>query len=177
MDHSNSPKVTNGEATRDSYVFGAIAGLAYINMVAAWGGFVFVLNLIALHAAVLVILGRYSSKLHRAYSLFFIIGTFGAVNVPVVGWNPFKSFEQIGALAVFLVYQVLEYCEIQRRAKNLSLIQVFKLRVQIFAPIFMIVLVVANQLFLMGYFGPLTARVRGLFVQHTRTGNNLIILN
>ena len=25
-----------------------------------------------------------------------------------------------------------------------------------------------------GYFGPLSARVRGLFVQHTRTGNPLV---
>merc|ERR1719231_2178630 len=34
--------------------------------------------------------------------------------------------------------------------------------------------VVAAMLFQMGYFGPLSARIRGLFVQHTRTGNPLV---
>jgi dolichyl-diphosphooligosaccharide--protein glycosyltransferase len=59
------PNTKNGQATRDSYVWGAITGVAYIYMVAAWGGFVFVLNLIGLHAAVLVALGRYSSKVRE----------------------------------------------------------------------------------------------------------------
>lgn len=37
---------------------GALAGLAYIYMVAAWGGYVFVVNMIGAHAALLVLLGR-----------------------------------------------------------------------------------------------------------------------
>eukprot|EP01050_Picozoa_sp_SAG11_P018161 SAG11_NODE_2702_length_3076_cov_2.881088_3_plen_272_part_00 len=32
------PKLTNGEATRDSYIFGVLAGFMYVYMVAAWGG-------------------------------------------------------------------------------------------------------------------------------------------
>jgi len=167
-------KLQNGEATRDSYLFGTLCGFAYVYMVAAWGGFVFVLNLVGLHAAFLVIIGRFSSKLHRAYTLFFVIGTAGAIQVPVVGWNPLKSFEQLGPFVVFLVFQILEYCEVQRRAKNLSLFQVFQLRVKIFAPIALALALVAKLLFDAGYFGPLSARIRGLFVQHTRTGNPLV---
>lgn len=75
-------------------------------MAAAWGGFTFVLNMIALHAAVLTILGQYSSKLHRAYTLFYVIGTLGAIQVPVIGWTPLRSLEQLGALATFLCLQV-----------------------------------------------------------------------
>eukprot|EP00965_Chrysotila_dentata_P033839 1126543-Pleurochrysis_carterae.AAC.1 len=33
---------------------------------------------------------------------------------------------------------------------------------------------VAAALYPTGYFGPLSARVRGLFVKHTRTGNPLV---
>ena len=51
--------------------------------VAVWGGFVFVLNLVGMHAGALAVLGRYSSKLHRAYSLFYVIGTLGAIQVCV----------------------------------------------------------------------------------------------
>jgi len=60
------PKKTNGEATRDSVIFGTLCGFSYIYMVAAWGGYVFVLNMVGVHAALLVLLGRYSSRLHRA---------------------------------------------------------------------------------------------------------------
>merc|ERR1719399_139368 len=79
------PAVADGRATRDSYVWGVLTGFAYVYMVAAWGGFVFVVNMIGAHAAALFFLGRYSSKLHRAYSLFYVIGTAGAMRVPVVG--------------------------------------------------------------------------------------------
>merc|ERR1711871_1592645 len=60
-------KPYNGEATRDSIVFGIITGFAYIYMVAAWGGYIFVLNLIGAHAGLLALFGRFSSKLHRAF--------------------------------------------------------------------------------------------------------------
>jgi dolichyl-diphosphooligosaccharide--protein glycosyltransferase len=69
---------------------GALTAISYIYMVAAWGGYVFVLNMIGVHAAFLIILNlvtrQYSSKLHRAYSLFYIIGTVGAIQFPVVGY-------------------------------------------------------------------------------------------
>ena len=54
-------------ATLNSYIFGFLSGLAYIYMVAAWGGFVFVGNLIAVHAVMLFVLGRYHSSIHRHY--------------------------------------------------------------------------------------------------------------
>ena len=38
--------VSDGKATRDSVVFGVLSGVAYIYMVAAWGGYVFVLNMV-----------------------------------------------------------------------------------------------------------------------------------
>ena len=122
----------------------------------------------------LVLLGRYSSKLHRAYSLFYIIGTIGATHVPVVGWGPLKSMEQLSGLAVFCAYQILEYCEIQRRKKNMNVLELTMLRVKVTLPAFGIIALVVALLLPTGYFGPLTARIRGLFVRHTRTGNPLV---
>jgi dolichyl-diphosphooligosaccharide--protein glycosyltransferase len=89
-----------------SWVFGAVTGVAYIYMVAAWGGYIFVLNMIAFHAVALVAMGRYTPKLHKAYTLFYVIGTYGAIQVPVVGLTPLKSMEQLGALGVFGIIQV-----------------------------------------------------------------------
>ena len=50
-------------------------------------------------AGALVALGRYNSSLHRAFSLFYVIGTFGATRVPVVGWQPLSSMEQLGEIS------------------------------------------------------------------------------
>ena len=81
--------------------------------------------MIGAHAATLVGMGRYSSKLHRAYSLFYVIGTLGAIRVPPVGMQPLKSLEQMLPLAIFLGMQLLEYVEIQRRKRRLTFLQVW----------------------------------------------------
>ena len=163
-----------------SWWIGAFAGLAYVYMVAAWGGFIFVLNMIALHAAGLVVLNRYSSKLHRAYSLFYIVGTFGAVQIPVVGWKPFKDMEQLGGMAVFLALQLLEVCEYfrkrqeEREKEQLNFYDVQLLRMKVFGIAGGVAIIGMSVLLPAGFFGPLSSRVRGLFVQHTRTGNPLV---
>ena len=105
---------------KDSALFGVLAGLAYINMAAAWGGYVFVLNLVGVHASLLVFMGRYSTKLYRAYTLFFVIGTLGAMQIPVIGTTPLRSFEQMGPLLAFFGMQILEFCAWQRRRLKLS---------------------------------------------------------
>jgi len=168
------PTVKDGGPTKGSYVFGVLCGLCYIYMVAAWGGFVFVLNMIGIHAAALVLVGRYTSKLHRAYTLFYAIGTLGAIQVPVVGWGPLKSLEQLAPLLVFLGMQGLEYCEVQRRKRGLTMLQHQLLRLKVAIPIALAIVAVVAALYPTGYFGPLSARVRGLFVKHTRTGNPLV---
>ena len=38
----------------------------------------------------------FTVELYAAYTLFYVIGTFGATHVPVVGWTPLKSLEQVG---------------------------------------------------------------------------------
>ena len=151
-----------------------LAGLAYFYMVAAWGGYVFVLNVIGVHASILVLTGRYSTKLHRAYSIFYALGTTLAIQVPVVGWTPLKSLEQMGPLVAFVGFQLIEFCEIQRRRRRLSFRQAWQLRVVVFAVVGVVAAVVAFGLVQMGYFGPISARVRGLFVKHTKTGNPLV---
>jgi len=160
--------------TETSWIFGILTGLAYTYMVMVWGGYIFVLNMIGMHAGALWLTGCHSTKLHRAYSLFYVIGTFGAVHVPVVGWSPFKSLEQLGAFGVFVVLQIMEFCAVQQRKKNLTTIQYVKLRLTVFAVVGAILGAVAMVLLPTGYFGPLSARVRGLFVKHTRTGNPLV---
>lgn len=160
--------------TPKSWPFGILAGLAYFFMVAAWGGYIFVINMIGVHAAVLIGLGHYSTSLYRAYTLFFVIGTAGAIQVPVVGWTPLRSLEQICPLILFFGFQLLEFCAIIRRKKKLGFVKFNFIRLLVFGIAGVALAVVVSILLPMGYFGPLSARIRGLFVKHTRTGNPLV---
>ena len=170
----SEPGVKDGEATAGSVVFGVLTGVAYIYMVAAWGGFVFVLNMIGMHAAVLVACGRFSSKLHRAFSLFYVVGTLGAIQVPVVGWGPLKSLEQLGPLAIFVGMQVLEVAAVQKRKRGLTNAQALAVLLKAALPVLVVASAVVVALHSRGHFGPFSSRVRGLFVKHTRTGNPLV---
>lgn len=157
-----------------SHWFGIATALAYFYMVASWGGYIFVLNMIGVHAAALVVGGRFDFKVYMAYSLFYSIGTFLAMQVPVVGWTPLKSLEQLGPLAVFGLYQILFVADRMAAAKNMNPFQKNVLRVKLVAASGAVVLVLAMVLAPSGYFGPISSRVRGLFVQHTKTGNPLV---
>jgi len=159
---------------RKSWPIGALAGLAYVYMVAAWGGYTFVLNMVGLHAAVLVLVGKFDGATHKAYSLFWIVGTLGAIQFPVVGLAPIKSMEQLGPALVFLGYQVLEITERVAKTKGLVGHAKWRFRIRCYAMAAACVLAMAAALAPTGYFGPLSVRVRGLFIKHTKTGNPLV---
>lgn len=167
-----------------SYKFGALAGLSYFYMASCWGGYIFLVNLIAIHAVVLVLMGRFGTKAYRSYTLFYAVGTVLVVRIPVIGWSPLRSLEQVGALIVFCVFQVLQLCEwsIQLRIRHLqksssprpSRASWTRYRIH-FCTIVSLLYMTMIALFLpKGYFAPLSARVRGVFIQHAKTGNPLV---
>merc|ERR1711871_135655 len=160
--------------TDQSWPVGIFTGLSYIYMAAMWGGYIFVLNLIGLHAASLTLTGRHSTKLHRAYSLFYLIGTAGAMQIPVINWTPLKSLEQLGGMAVFLGLQMYELSEVISKKHRLNFKDSLKVKLKVFGIGAILLMGVITALIPTGYFGPLSSRVRGLFVQHTRTGNPLV---
>lgn len=160
-----------------SIPFGIISGFAYFYMVAAWGGYVFVLNMVGIHCIFLVFLNglRHDATLHKSYSLFYTIGTLGAIQIPVVGLTPLKSLEQLGPLGVFGILQILFVIDLIKRARGLtSPGDIRKLYLQMFSLSGILAAGLCVALYPTGYFGPLSSRVRGLFVTHTRTGNPLV---
>ena len=153
------------------------AGFAYFYMVASWGGYIFVINMIGIHAICLIPLGMFNAGTYKAYSLFYIIGTYLATTVPVVGLTPIKSMEQMGPLGVFLIYQFMYATDLynQRRSPGpLEWMEFQRFRVKMAGFCGIALSLVVAVLMPMGYFGPLSSRIRGLFVKHTRTGNPLV---
>ena len=167
------------ETTR-SWVYGIATGLCYGYMVAAWGGFIFVLNMISLHAMVVVFIdwlrGVYDRRVFLAYSLYCFIGTFLATCVPPVGVMPFKSLEQISSLVVWCLLATLHLSEYERQRRDIP-IQSFRcvrLRFKYSIALSFAVMAVFVVLLPSGYWGPISSRVRGLFVAHMKTGNPLV---
>eukprot|EP00549_Striatella_unipunctata_P000549 CAMPEP_0118674620 /NCGR_PEP_ID=MMETSP0800-20121206/990_1 /TAXON_ID=210618 ORGANISM="Striatella unipunctata, Strain CCMP2910" /NCGR_SAMPLE_ID=MMETSP0800 /ASSEMBLY_ACC=CAM_ASM_000638 /LENGTH=988 /DNA_ID=CAMNT_0006569837 /DNA_START=48 /DNA_END=3014 /DNA_ORIENTATION=- len=164
-----------------AWLWGILTGIGYFYMVASWGGYIFCVNLIGVHAAVLAWgLGRFTPKLYQAYTCFYVVGTALAIQVPVVGWTPLKSLEQLGPLGVFIGFQLMQVCMIIKKSQEkklgrpLSMKERWTIRVAVFGSVGVAVAIAGYFLASTGYFGPISARVRGLFVKHTKTGNPLV---
>lgn len=160
---------------KNTWWVGSITAISYIYMVAAWGGYVFVLNMIGVHAIFMVFIGGYTSQLHRAYSLFYVFGTLGAIQWPVVGLAPLKSLEQLGPMLVFFVLQLLFVFQLRRQMRPNETMRDFRMfQLSLLGVLVAGLAIVVGVLAPMGYFGPLSSRVRGLFIRHTHTGNPLV---
>lgn len=83
-------------------VFWATAtALSYLYMVSAWGGYVFIINLIPLHVFALLCMGRYSDRLFTSYTTFYILGLLFSMQIPFVGFQPIRTSEHMAASGVF----------------------------------------------------------------------------
>merc|ERR1719354_699399 len=78
-------------------------------MVSAWGGYVFIINLIPLHVFVLLIMGRFSQRIYVAYNSFFIIGLLCSMQIPFVGFQPVKTSEHMASAGVFALLQAVAF--------------------------------------------------------------------
>ena len=97
-----------------SIMWGALTALFYGYMVSAWGGYVFITNLIPLHAFVLVCMGRYSSRLYISYTTWYALGTLASMQVPFVGFLPIRSSDHMSALGIFGLLQLVGFVEFLR---------------------------------------------------------------
>ncbi|KAL9122925.1 MAG: hypothetical protein Q9187_000522 [Circinaria calcarea] len=98
-----------------SAMWGALTALFYGYMVSAWGGYVFITNLLPLHAFVLILMGRYSPRLYVSYSTWFALGTLASMQIPFVGFLPVRSSEHMSALGVFGLLQLVAFVEFVRQ--------------------------------------------------------------
>lgn len=102
-------------AVRTGSVHWALAtAISYYWMVASWGGYVFLINLIPLHAFTLLLLGRFTPRLYKAYSSFYVMGTLASMTVKWVNFQPTSTSEHMAALGVFGLFQLVAFAEVLR---------------------------------------------------------------
>jgi dolichyl-diphosphooligosaccharide---protein glycosyltransferase len=130
--------------------------------------------MLGVHTAALVLLGRFSHTLYISYSVVYGVATYlGLTFIPVIGRAPLDNMEHMGPLFVFCAIQILEVFQLYQSRlktedeKNAA----WRKFLTYVAGAF----VFAFFLFIYsGKVGPISVRVRSLFVKHTRTGNPLV---
>ena len=93
-----------------SIMWGALTALFYGYMVSAWGGYVFITNLLPLHAFVLVCMGRFSPRLYVSYTTWYALGTLASMQIPFVGFLPIRSSDHMAALGKTRFWRAAEDC-------------------------------------------------------------------
>ncbi|CAN3363441.1 dolichyl-diphosphooligosaccharide--protein glycosyltransferase subunit Stt3p [Diutina catenulata] len=99
-----------------SIMYGTVTALCYFYMVSAWGGYVFITNLIPLHVFVLILMGRYTKKIYSAYTTWYALGTLASMQIPFVGFLPIRSNDHMAALGVFGLVQLVAFGDYVRSA-------------------------------------------------------------
>ncbi|KAJ3416106.1 oligosaccharyl transferase stt3 subunit [Chytridiales sp. JEL 0842] len=144
-----------------SAFYGGIAALFYFYMVSAWGGYVFIINLIPLHAFVLILMGRFTPRLYVSYSTFYVIGTLSSMQIPFVGFQPTRTSEHMAALGIFGLLQIIAFVELLR--SHLSADQFKTLFNGLIVGIFLVGFAALVGLTLSGVIAPWTGRFYSLW--------------
>lgn len=90
-----------------SVLYASITSLFYFYMVSAWGGYVFITNMIPLHIFILILMGRFDYKLYTSYCTWYALGTLMSMQIPFVGFLPIKSNDHMAAFGVFGLLQLV----------------------------------------------------------------------
>lgn len=94
-----------------SVLYGALTALSYFYMVSAWGGYVFIINLIPLHVLFLILMGRYSNRIYVAYNTFYILGLLCSMQIPFVGFQPIRTSEHMASAGIFLLLNAIAFLQ------------------------------------------------------------------
>lgn len=81
-------------------------------MVAAWGGYSFIINIIPIFVIAVIFANKFNYKIYIAYSVFYILGTVLAMTIPFVTFNAIKSSEHLASHCVYFAmnaFVVVDY--------------------------------------------------------------------
>ena len=100
---------------RSSLICALLSGASLAYLASGWGAFRYPMSLIALFSIVLVVLGRYSSRLLPAYGVTFGFAFLIMTQIPQLGFAALKEWSTLAIPGIFIV---LCGCEFSRRAKT-----------------------------------------------------------
>lgn len=95
-----------------SILWSVLCSLMYFYMVAAWGGYSFIINIIPIFVFGCIFINKFNMKIYVAYSVFYVLGTVMAMLIPFVSINAIKSSEHLASHCVYFImniYVAIEY--------------------------------------------------------------------
>lgn len=147
--------------------------LSYLYMVACWGGYIFLINLIPVYVLVMLLSGRYSDRLYVAYNTFYVLGSLLSMQIRFVGFNAVQTMEHLGAFGTFGLLNL--YC-VATWVKSFTGPRVFNAFVR---SLVFLALSIAGSIVLLafaaGHGGGVTGRIR-TFLDPTYATNHIPII-
>jgi dolichyl-diphosphooligosaccharide--protein glycosyltransferase len=80
--------------------------LSYFLMVASWGGYSFIVNIVPIFVFSMLVTGHLDTRMYVAYSLFYVFGTILAMQVQFVRFQAIHSSEHMASHGIFLLLQL-----------------------------------------------------------------------
>ncbi len=141
-----------------SLMWSGLCTLSYLYMVACWGGYIFLINLIPVYVLVMLFTGRYSDRLYVAYNTFYILGSLLSMQIRFVGFNAVQTSEHLGAFGTFGLLNL--YC-LGNWVRNITGPKLFKacLRWLVLLALSIVGIVIFLSI-VSGFGGGMTGRVR-----------------
>lgn len=89
------------------------SALAYFYMVASWGGYSFIINIIPIYVLFTLITHKKEeeesfNKVMLAYNIFYVFGTLLAMQIPFVQFMALTSSEHMASHGVFIIIQLYQ---------------------------------------------------------------------
>lgn len=144
-----------------SIMWSTYTALAYFFMVSAWGGYVFIINLIPLHVFFLLLMGRFSDRLYVAYSTFFTLGLILSMQIPFVGFQPVRTSEHMASAGVFVLIQAYAFLKYLQTKLSKAQFKIYLMAGSVLvAGVVFLTVIVLTQL---GYIAPWSGRFYSLW--------------
>ena len=101
-----------------SILWSVACTLQYFYMVAAWGGYSFIINLIPIFVLGTMFINKFNMKIYVAYSVFYTLGSLMAMLITFVNFAVIRSSEHLASHCVFFIMNA--FVIIQYVQKNLQ---------------------------------------------------------
>ncbi|CAI2387653.1 unnamed protein product [Moneuplotes crassus] len=88
-----------------SILWSMACSLSYFYMVAAWGGYSFIINIIPIYVLGLIFIKKFNMRVYIAYSVFYVMGSLLAMQIQFVNLAVVKSSEHLASHGVFFIVQ------------------------------------------------------------------------
>lgn len=106
-----------------SIMWSVLCTLNYFYMVASWGGYNFIINMIPVFVLGTLFINRFNMKIYVAYSIFYTFGSLMAMLITFVNFQVVRSSEHLASHLTFVamnIFVVIMYIKDNLEAKTLK---------------------------------------------------------